>query len=213
MIIENAGREIDHIVYCVQDLDLAMEWFEKQTGVRPQFGGYHTSMGTKNALVGLGGQRYLEMLAVDNNNKKIDEPRWMGVDLICKSQFTRWAIKSDQLKRDAQIINEFDDEFGQINGGQRLTSEDKLLKWEMVMPLAEPVVDLIPFMVDWGESVVHPAENLNANVEFVSLQFAHPKPELIQPVFEKLGISCKIVECVKPGIFLEINTPNGVVEL
>ena len=69
MIIPERSRSIDHIVYCVQDLDAAMDWFEDQTGVRPEFGGYHTTQGTKNALVGLGEDRYLEFLAVDSKSQ------------------------------------------------------------------------------------------------------------------------------------------------
>ena len=93
--VMNIGRKIDHIVYAVPDLSAACDELEELLGVRPIFGGYHDSQGTKNALLNLGNQCYLELLAVDEANTKIEAPRWMGVDLIQHPRITRWAIKSD----------------------------------------------------------------------------------------------------------------------
>ena len=64
-------RQIDHIVYTVPNLEKAMDWFTEISGIQPAFGGYHTTQGTKNAVVNLGNSCYLELLAADNENKNI----------------------------------------------------------------------------------------------------------------------------------------------
>jgi catechol 2,3-dioxygenase-like lactoylglutathione lyase family enzyme len=54
---------LDHLVLGVPDLEQGAAWFEEITGVRPAFGGRHAT-GTANYLVGLGGDRYLEIIGI-----------------------------------------------------------------------------------------------------------------------------------------------------
>jgi len=98
------NRKIDHIVFAVPNLEAAMNEFEELTGIRPAFGGYHTTQGTKNAVVNLGNDCYLEILAADNDNTQIAPPRWMGIDLIESPQITRWSLKSKDLQSDSAVL-------------------------------------------------------------------------------------------------------------
>lgn len=55
--------QIDHIILGAPELESAMTAFEQQTGVRPLHGGLHPNLGTENALVSLGDDFYLEIIA------------------------------------------------------------------------------------------------------------------------------------------------------
>ncbi len=94
-------KRIDHIVFTVFNLESAIDRIEMQLGARPLFGGFHKTQGTKNALLDLGDQCYLELLAADNTNADILPPRWMGVDALTEEKITRWAIKSNNLESDS----------------------------------------------------------------------------------------------------------------
>ena len=62
----NKKITLDHIVYCVPDLHVAMDEIEELTGVRPVIGGKHVTLGTHNAFLSLGDDgSYLELFAPD----------------------------------------------------------------------------------------------------------------------------------------------------
>ncbi|MFK7908737.1 MAG: VOC family protein [Chitinophagales bacterium] len=205
----NIRRDIDHIVYSVKDLDAACNDLEKRLGVRPVFGGYHRTQGTKNALLHLGGQTYLELLAIDESNTKIEAPRWMGIDLIDRPQITRWALKSSNLESDSSCLKSYDTKLGEIHGGQRKMTDGGLLTWRLVMPTCEPSVDVLPFMVDWQGSSHHPTDKLLKGCQLVGLKISHPEAEKIEHVLQGLGVNLKIEEAKVAGIKIVVKSSNG----
>lgn len=209
----NIKRQIDHIVYSVPDLEIACNDLEKLLGVRPVFGGYHRTQGTKNALLNLGNQCYLELLAIDEANIEIKPPRWMGIDLITRPQITRWAIKSSTLQQDRLHLKRHNSKLGEIDGGQRKMQDGNVLKWRMILPIAEPVVDIVPFMVDWQGSSHHPTDKLLKGCRLVEVKVFHPQPSIVQAVFENLGVDLKVKKGEEVRISILVEGLKGVVEI
>lgn len=207
-------KTIDHIVYIVSDLEEAMHDFEKKLGVRPIFGGHHNTFGTKNALINLKNKMYLELLAADDANTEIQPPRWMGIDLLTKNQIARWALKSDALEKEAQILKTYNPAMGQIKSGSRNSPDGSLLQWELLMPLASPEVELIPFFLDWSNTEKHPSELLpDMHCELIALYATHPQPESFDPIFESLEYSLHCKPSNEIGIKAIIKCPNGILEI
>lgn len=206
-------RKIDHIVYAVPDLEAAILEFEAMTGVRPTFGGYHQHKGTKNALVNIGDGAYLELITVDQENTTISAPRWMGVDLIQEAKVTRWSLKSDQLEQDSQALRSYHAKMGLIEGGQRNTAAGDLLSWMMIMPLAEPAVEIAPFVTSWGENSVHPTQNLSPVCPLLDIQFVHPEPVALADLWRQLGLNYPILAGTTPQIKVVLDCPKGNIEL
>lgn len=182
--------------------------------MRPIFGGYHTTFGTKNALINLGNLVYLELLAADDLNTKVSTPRWMGVDLITKNQITRWAVKSNSLKKDSALIKKYNPEMGKIQSGSRNTEAGALLQWQLIMPLPSPVVELVPFFLDWSETEKHPSELLpDMGCQFVEIYGTHPNPAELTDILETLNCDVQVKKADRTSLRLVINSPKGVIEI
>lgn len=191
-------------------MDAAISGFEKSLGVQPIFGGFHTSFGTKNALVSLGKDCYLELLASDDTNTKASRPRWMGIDMLRTNKITRWAMKSNELEGDSTILKSMNPEMGSIRGGSRNVSNGGLLQWDLIMPLPHPEVELLPFMVDWAKSEIHPADDIpDMGCKLIQLYGTHPTPQKFVTIFEQLKIDFPIKTSTEIKINALIECPNG----
>ncbi|MGB3143578.1 MAG: VOC family protein [Maribacter sp.] len=207
-------RKIDHLVYAVTNLEEAIEVLESKLGVRPIIGGHHASLGTKNALILLNEGMYFEILAIDHQNTKVAPPRWMGVDLHTKNQITRWSVTSQNLKKDAEILKEYNLDLGHVLKGSRQTPDGKLLQWELTLPKSEPEVELVPFCIDWNKSETHPSQQLpEMHCELLELQVTHPNPNTFSNIFEKLELNLKVELAQETAIKAIIKCPKGIVAL
>ena len=79
-----AVRRVDHLVYAVPDLDAGVSDLERRLGVRAAPGGSHPGRGTRNALIALGPDSYLEILAPDPAQPVPAGGRWFGSIPLCR---------------------------------------------------------------------------------------------------------------------------------
>ena len=207
------SRKIDHIVYCVPNLEIAIRDLETKLGVKANIGGQHTTQGTKNALIKIGSACYLEILAIDETNKHIAPPRWMGIDLLESAKVTRWALKSTSINADSKILSRYNPRMGKVIGGSRKMPNGNTLSWQIAMPLSEPEVEIVPFITDWSESETHPTDSLNHDCELMELRLTHPKPNGIIGLFERMNIDINISTAEKASIGITIKSPKGIIRL
>lgn len=205
-------RRIDHIAYAVPNLEKSCKDLEEKLGCKVVIGGRHLNNGTHNALINLGNEIYLELLAIDEENKEIKSPRWMGVDIITEPRVTRWAIKSDNLGAELATLKEYNEGLAQSFEGSRKKQDGSTLKWHMALPLPSPEIELAPFAVDWKDSI-HPTKSLPDECELLSIEFKHPNPAKVNELFSKLNIEHKAHQAVSTEIKLVIKSPKGVIEL
>ena len=203
---------VDHLVYAVPDLEEAIEDLEKKLGVAPVIGGKHKSQGTHNALVHLGRNAYLEIIAADPSNETFTGQRWMGIDLITEPKITRWAVKSNKLDRDSGYLATVDPRLGDLKGGARKKPNGKKLIWKATVTLPEPEVEVLPFCIDW-KGAEHPTKELPQVCKLIELRGNHPTPWLIEAAVHSLNIDMKMGVEEEASIKAIIETPNGMVEL
>jgi hypothetical protein len=213
-VLQTPARKIDHIVFAVEHLETAVTEIEKKIGVKALVGGHHKNFGTKNALIKLNDRMYLEILAADDTNPDVLPPRWMGIDALTKNRITRWAITSTNLERDSALLNRFNASMAQVSEGSRQLFDGSLLRWKLILPLALPEVELIPFSIDWGGSDNHPTDNLpNMGCQLLELYGTHPQPTIFNNIFEQLGVNLRIEEDEHIQLKAVLKGPEGIVQL
>ncbi|WP_116128075.1 VOC family protein [Lewinella sp. IMCC34183] len=175
---------LDHLVYVVADLSIAVDRFSK-LGYPPVIGGRHPARGTHNALLRLGDRSYLELLAVDPATS-VPPPRWMGIDLVDAPVLSRWALHAGaEIVRMAELLGSGTE----VQAGSRDRPDGETLSWRLTDPGPEPAVSVLPFLIDWGGAEApHPADTLpDLGLYLTELRLFHPAPDRVNPVLHALG--------------------------
>jgi hypothetical protein len=203
---------VDHLVYAAPDLAQGMREIETRIGVAPTLGGQHPGRGTRNALVSLGGDAYLEIVSPDPDQPAPAGSRWLGVDSVTTSRITTWAVKGSDLidLRDRALRNGVP--LGDVRSASRRRADGVSLSWSLTEP--EPLVadGAIPFFIDWGESP-HPSQAAAAGLTLVDLRLEHPDVASIQRMLRALDLDVAVSAGERPAIVASIDGPHGRVEL
>jgi hypothetical protein len=113
------------------------------------------------------------------------------------------------------MLKSYHSAMGVIEGGQRQTSTstEEMLHWKMSIPLAEPLVEIVPFITDWSGLEAHPMDNLPEFCLLKLLIFYHPQPANTSPVFKGLGLMNEVIPKNSATIIAKIETPAGLLIL
>jgi len=151
---EIAPKLLDHILVGSPDLDKGIAFIEERTGVRASFGGVHPGAGTQNALLSLGKNRYLEIIAPDlkqpatadtRNLRKLEEPVLVG-----------WAQHPGDIAAFAQRLRSEGVEVIGPKPGSRKRPDGRVLNWK-TLALTDDAGGLFPFFIEWGAGTLHPS--------------------------------------------------------
>src|SRR5262245_11630720 len=93
---------LDHILLGASDLDAGIAWVEQHTGVRAAFGGVHPGRGTRNALLALGPQRYLEIIAPDP--KQPVQGLALQLQSMNEPRVFNWAVHTGDIASAAKEV-------------------------------------------------------------------------------------------------------------
>jgi hypothetical protein len=205
------GR-VDHLVYAVPDLDAGVADLERRLGVRAAPGGQHPGRGTRNALIALGPDSYLEILAPDPAQPAPASGRWFGVDPQVPARLAGWAAKGADLPRLAASAAQRGVPLGPVVAGSRQQPDGVTLKWTLTDPGVTSGVSLAPFFIDWADSP-HPAATAPRGPVLESLRAQHPRPDLAREPLAALGIDLAVDQGARPALVAVLRTVSGAVEL
>jgi hypothetical protein len=199
---------LDHIVYSTPDLDATVVEFTRATGVRPEFGGSHPGMGTRNAQVALGGC-YLELIGPDPDQPEPAGGRPLSVD-SGTAGFVALAVRpaadeslDDLLERAAAAGTDL----GPISEMGRRRPDGVDLHWRLTMPRSE-LGPGVPFLIDWGDTP-QPSDTVACHAELTKIRVAVPEPERCRRLHKALGLNLPIEAAPTPALVVTIRGPQG----
>ncbi len=209
-----AVSAVDHLLLGVSDLDRGIAWVEARTGVRAVVGGSHPGMGTRNALISLGGRRYLEIIAPDPAQTAFNFH--LDVRKLSEPRLITWAAATRDIDTLAKKAREAGLETFGPQPGSRKRPDGKVLEWKsfgVKGGLAADGVDPIPFFIEWASDSLHPSQDSTEGCELAALEIEHPRPAEVNVILRKLGIDAGVKSGPSTLLRATVRTPKGTAKL
>jgi hypothetical protein len=203
---------LDHLVYAAPNLGEAIDEFEGLLGVRAASGGSHPAWGTANALLALGPDVYLEIIGPDPNLARPETGYSFGIDDLAAPRLVSWAVKAPNIEERVHASREGGYDSGPIEDGSRQPIDGPLLRWRLTRPRLEDGVGLVPFLIDWGDTL-HPAVNAPCGVTFVSMRAEHPEPARVSASLEALDVELSVELAPLPRLLAVVLGEKGEITL
>lgn len=201
---------VDHLVYAVPDLAAAVAEVEERFGVRAEAGGKHSGLGTHNALVALGPQTYLEIIAADPGQPRPSRGRPFGVDDVRCGALAGWALACDDIDAAVARARRHGYEAGEVAEGHRAGPTGPALRWRLTLNAIAG--GLIPFLISWGDTE-HPARSAPHGLTLEAFHLEHPDPPSLSLPLTALGADVEIRPAAAPALVAHLSGPNGCMVL
>lgn len=205
-------RGVDHLIYAVPDLGRGVEEIEGLLGVRPEPGGRHPEYGTRNALLSLGPETYLEVMAPDPGLERPERGRLFGLDTTEEPWLATWVLRSEAIEVDAARARARGVPLGPVRAGARERPDGTTVSWRLTDPYATPRDGVVPFLIAWSETP-HPAGSAPPAGALVSLRAEHPQPEAVREALEALGVEMRVEPGPRARLVATVATDRGRVEV
>jgi len=187
----------DHLVVAIRSLSEGIAAFERLTGIRAQIGGQHPGRGTENALVSLGADSYLEIIA--------PQPR---VQLSAADEAMR-AVDHLKILTWAVRVSDVDDAIARLKTagfatsaprpGARVTPQGERLEWT-TFDLDKPSLPVAPFFIRWSDATKHPSSTAPGGCSLQGLNVRDRSADRLAAALAVLGVGQVTVSDGDPAI-------------
>ena len=201
----------DHFAVACQDLEEGVRYVESLTGVRAAHGGPHPGIGTHNALLSLGSDVYLEIIAADPEQDEPASPRPFGIDDHAGPRLAAFAIHpgaEETIDSVADTIRSHGTDPGPVMSMSRVKPDGEEISWRLTRANR---VGLVPFVIDWG-ATPNPATVTPGGCSLVAVEGSDPDLSGIRALHQDLGLNSTISDG-PTAIRIVLETPNGTVSL
>ena len=204
---------LDHILLGCNDLDRGISFVEEATGVRAAFGGVHPGAGTRNALLSLGENRYLEIIAPDPKQPASADSRNLR-RLTEEPAIVGWAAHRANLDAFASLLKQqgFDVE-GPIPGSRK-RPDGRVLTWK-VMRLKGDSTQLLPFFIEWSAESIHPSIDSPHGCELLRFEARAPDADarVVSSQWKALKLDMPLAEGKNSLLLATIAGPKGLLDV
>ena len=203
---------LDHITIVAPSLAVGVEYVRQTLGVTPQPGGEHPRMGTHNALLRLGEEMFLEVIAVNPDSPDPGRPRWFELDQLrpdAAPHLGTWVARTTDIQA---VVAASPVSLGSIEPMSR-----GALNWLITIPEdgSLPLHGIAPTLIQW-QNGPHPASKLpDQGCTLVKLEGFHPQADALSHMLQSAGFQGSFVVYPmgagqRPYLVAHIQTPDGV---
>src|SRR4051812_19739391 len=177
--------QFDHLVVAIRSLPEGMAEFERTTGVKPVVGGTHPGRGTENALVSLGGGKYLEIIAPQQGAAL--SPRDEGVRKLDRLQIIGWAVSVPDIDAAVATLKAAGVATTAPQPGSRIAPGGDRLEWT-TLGLADRGIAMAPFFINWSAATKHPSTTAPAGCSLERLTISDPASDRLAAALAALRV-------------------------
>ena len=200
---------IDHVILGVSDLDQAMNDIERATGVRPAIGGAHPGAGTRNALLSLGDETYLEIYA-PNPAEPIASADIAELKSLKRPTPLGWAASTNDQEALAAALKMSGISLSAPEPGSRRKPDGTILRW-VTFGFANLDHPLAPFFIVWTDRSLHPARTSPSGCTLQSLAITDSAADQLRRAIDPLQVPVTIALGAKSGITFTLACPRGTI--
>lgn len=179
--------ELDHLVLGAETLEAGAAYVRQRLGVEPVPGGRHEGYGTHNMLLGLGPDRYLEIIAADPEQGVSTPPRLFGLGdpglrtmLAAGPRLVGWVARTVAL---GAVAGRLGHKAGEVRAMRRGD-----LEWRMASPPREEAMDgLLPALIEWRGGGA--ADRIpDSGCRLLALEAEHPSVDALRSALAERGL-------------------------
>jgi hypothetical protein len=207
---------VDHVVYAAEHdgLHATAERLAKLIGVTPVDGGVHPRFGTRNVILPLAHERYVEVVEVLEHPAADKAP--FGQVVRARSEagggWIGWVVCVDDIHEQEERLGR------QAVDGNRHRPDGVELRWKQIGIKGLQADPQLPFFIEWGEGVPHPSGDATTPVTIESLQIAGDPDRVREWLGLPADYTSSVIQFVfvaphgTPGLMsVTFNTPHGEV--
>lgn len=213
-ILANDGipTMLDHILLGVRDLDEGISFVEKKSGVRAIVGGSHPGAGTRNALISLGTERYLEIIAPDPQQTSAPNALHTGLAELRAPKLVGWAIHTHDIAGVTANLRKAAIVFDGLLDGSRKRPDGLLLHWK-TLRFKDDRDHSLPFFIEWGNDTPHPSVGAPGGCRLSSFSVISPNSADLRQLLQQAGIGVTVESGRAPGLNAKFEGTRGAFDL
>ena len=206
---------LDHLLLGCNDLDAGIDFVAQRTGVRAAFGGVHPGRGTRNALLSLGERRYLEVIAPDPKQDRVEQfaQKQVGrLKQLTSPHLIGWAAHPGDLEKFAARLRQVNIAFDGPRAGSRQRPDGKLLQWK-TLNLKDDKDGLLPFFIEWSADSLHPSADAPKGCRLSHFEASASDTDELMKMSDLLRLDLAVSRSDKRALQATIIGPKGEVTL
>lgn len=148
---------LDHIVIAGRNAEEDSITYNKQMAIKAIKGGEHENWGTYNYLAHFSNESYIEWLGIrdDEAAKSSDNPLIQHLVYVLDQKTPgpfQFALRTNRMDDYVQHFKDNNIPFKGPFPGQRKRPDGTLLTWRMLFPMYDYKREMLPFLIEWGDT-------------------------------------------------------------